>query len=165
MHNRERRDHAKLRLRLRAAKAQPSFGKMWIAGVLLALLASGCSGAPASDASGPASTAPSTESSTTTEAVGPPTVDELVADLLTEMTLAEKVGQMTLVENGSITPEQVSEFFIGGVLSGGNGAPSRNAPDSWVKMTTSYQEAALATRLKIPPVSYTHLTLPTIHLV
>ena len=150
MHNRERRDHAKLRLRLRAAKAQPSFGKMWIAGVLLALLASGCSGAPASDASGPASTAPSTESSTTTEAVGPPTVDELVADLLTEMTLAEKVGQMTLVENGSITPEQVSEFFIGGVLSGGNGAPSRNAPDSWVKMTTSYQEAALATRLKIP---------------
>ncbi|MDW7755838.1 MAG: hypothetical protein SCH68_11810, partial [Brevefilum sp.] len=36
------------------------------------------------------------------------------ADLLSRMSLAEKIGQMTLIEKGSITPDAVYEYFIGG---------------------------------------------------
>jgi beta-glucosidase len=39
------------------------------------------------------------------------------------MTLAEKIGQMTQVENRSITPAEVAQHAIGSVLSGGGGNP------------------------------------------
>jgi len=76
--------------------------------------------------------------------------EERAEDLLIRMTLEEKVGQMTLIEKGSITPEGVEEYFIGGVLSGGGGTPSSNTIEAWAKMVDSYQEGALATRLAIP---------------
>lgn len=74
-----------------------------------------------------------------------------VEDLLQRMTLAEKIGQMTLIEKNSLTPNQVQELFIGGVLSGGGGYPStENSPAAWVEMVNSFQRAALSTRLGIP---------------
>lgn len=78
-------------------------------------------------------------------------IDERVADLLGRMTLDEKIGQMTLIEKDSISPELVTDFKIGAILSGGGGAP--NGDDSaagWLEMVTSYQQAALDTRLGIP---------------
>ena len=71
-------------------------------------------------------------------------------DLLKRMTLAEKIGQMTQVENLSITPEQVTTCLVGSVLSGGGGNPSPNTPETWAAMVREYQEAALRTRLAIP---------------
>ena len=47
--------------------------------------------------------------------------NERIEDLLARMTLAEKIGQMTLVEKGSIDGTQVTAKAIGGVLSGGGG--------------------------------------------
>lgn len=74
-----------------------------------------------------------------------------VEDVLQRMTLAEKIGQMTLIEKNSLTPDQVRELFIGGVLSGGGGYPSTgNAPAAWAEMVNSFQRAALSTRLGIP---------------
>jgi len=73
-----------------------------------------------------------------------------VQDLLARMTLAEKIGQMTQVENRSITPAEVTRNRIGSVLSGGGGNPEPNTPGSWVEMVRGYQEAALRTRLGIP---------------
>lgn len=70
--------------------------------------------------------------------------------LLSQMTLAEKIGQMTMVENNSIEPEQVAEYCIGSVLSGGGGNPTPNTPENWRKMVCDYQRAALSTRLGIP---------------
>ena len=70
--------------------------------------------------------------------------------LLSQMTLAEKVGQMTMAENNSIAPAQVAECFIGSVLSGGGGNPTPNSPAHWRAMVCAYQEAALQTRLAIP---------------
>src|SRR5687767_11567923 len=69
------------------------------------------------------------------------------------MTLEEKIGQMTLIEKNSITPEEVAARYIGGVLSGGGGYP--NAPESnnatdWAEMVSGYQRGALDTRLGIP---------------
>jgi beta-glucosidase len=66
------------------------------------------------------------------------------------MTLAEKIGQMTQVENRSITPAEVTRQAIGSVLSGGGGNPDPNTPESWAAMVRGYQEAALKTRLGIP---------------
>ncbi len=78
-------------------------------------------------------------------------VDERVADLLERMTLEEKIGQMTLIEKGSITPAEVARFAIGAVLSGGGGYPSgNNTVAGWTAMVHAYQDAALATRLAIP---------------
>lgn len=72
------------------------------------------------------------------------------ADLLSRMTLEEKIGQMTLIEKNSIAPDAVEDYFIGGVLSGGGGTPRENTPAAWADMVDAYQAAALDTRLAIP---------------
>ena len=66
------------------------------------------------------------------------------------MTLAEKIGQMTQVESDSITPDEVTAYAIGSVLTGGSGAARPNTPEGWLKRSAAYQQAALATRLAIP---------------
>lgn len=70
--------------------------------------------------------------------------------ILAEMTLAEKIGQMTQASNDAITPDEVTEFGIGSVLSGGNGNPAPNTPRAWVDMVSAFAEAARQTRLEIP---------------
>jgi beta-glucosidase len=75
---------------------------------------------------------------------------ERIRDLMDRMTLAEKIGQMTQVENLSITPAEVAQHAIGSVLSGGGGNPEPNTPETWAAMVRGYQEAALETRLGIP---------------
>ncbi len=75
---------------------------------------------------------------------------ESVETLLAEMTLAEKIGQMTQPEKNSIPAEDVTHYFIGSVLSGGGGNPAQNNPENWAAMVRSFQEAALKTRLAIP---------------
>ncbi len=78
------------------------------------------------------------------------TIAPKVESLLAQMTLAEKIGQMTQVEKGSIKPGDITTYFIGSILSGGGGAPVPNKPAAWVKMVNGFQEEALATRLAIP---------------
>ena len=97
----------------------------------------------------------STVTPTAPPAASPPaapaaSIDQRVEALLAQMTLAEKIGQMTQVEKGSITPRDVTRTFIGSVLSGGGGSPASNTPADWLAMVGDYQQAALATRLGIP---------------
>ncbi len=77
-------------------------------------------------------------------------IQDRVEDLLVRMTLAEKIGQMTLVEKNSIKDKDITDKFIGGLLSGGGGYPSRNTPEGWSEMVNGFQEYALRTRLGIP---------------
>jgi beta-glucosidase len=78
-------------------------------------------------------------------------VEERVDDLLARMTLEEKIGQMTLVEKNSINEDDITDLFIGGLLSGGGGYPQGdNSPEGWAEMIDGFQEKALATRLGIP---------------
>jgi len=77
-------------------------------------------------------------------------IQDRVEDLLVRMTLAEKIGQMTLVEKNSIKDKDIADKFIGGLLSGGGGYPSRNTPEGWSEMVNGFQEYALRTRLGIP---------------
>jgi beta-glucosidase len=78
-------------------------------------------------------------------------VDDRVAALLGQMTLAEKIGQMTQIENGSIDATTSAGFALGSILNGGGGAPKAgNTPQAWYDMVNGYQQAALGTRLGIP---------------
>ena len=76
--------------------------------------------------------------------------DDRVESILNKMSLAEKIGQMTQVEKNSITPQDVTDYAIGSILSGGGGNPDPNTPANWRQMVVAFQEAALNSRLAIP---------------
>jgi beta-glucosidase len=77
-------------------------------------------------------------------------VDDRIASLLGQMTLDEKIGQMTQIEKNAIDAGTAAAFNLGSILSGGGGAPGTNTPQAWYDMVDGYQEAALGTRLGIP---------------
>nr|CAB3445474.1 unnamed protein product [Digitaria exilis] len=74
-----------------------------------------------------------------------------IDDLLGRMTLAEKIGQMSQIEREKATPDVISKYFIGSVLSGGGSVPAKNAPpEAWVDLVNGMQGGSLSTRLGIP---------------
>jgi beta-glucosidase len=73
-----------------------------------------------------------------------------VADLLSRMSLNEKLGQMTQAERAAVSNADITSFRLGSLLSGGGSAPSPNNATSWANMYDSFQNAALATPLGIP---------------
>lgn len=80
-----------------------------------------------------------------------PTAERLT-DLMSRMTLAEKIGQMTQVEKNSVQSGDVTEMGLGSILSGGGGYPQPNTPENWLEMVNGFQEEALASRLGIPMI-------------
>src|SRR5450759_812846 len=54
------------------------------------------------------------------------------------------------VEKNSIRTSDITNKFIGALLSGGGGYPEPNTPENWLKMVNGFQAAALKTRLGIP---------------
>ena len=79
-------------------------------------------------------------------------VHRRVADLLSRMTLEEKIGQMTQAERGAVfdDPSLIAEWQLGSVLSGGGSTPPDNTPEGWLTMVNEFQAQALTTRLQIP---------------
>lgn len=78
-------------------------------------------------------------------------VEERVEDLLSRMTLDEKIGQMTQVERGSLGDiGNISAFHLGSLLSGGGSSPNPNLSVIWADMYDRFQSEALQTRLQIP---------------
>lgn len=77
--------------------------------------------------------------------------NERVEDLLSYMTLEEKIGQMALVEKNSIRKiEDVSHYGLGGVLSGFGGRPEDNTPAGWKQMVEGFTNESDDSRLGIP---------------
>jgi beta-glucosidase len=72
--------------------------------------------------------------------------------LLAQMTLEEKIGQMTQAERGAVTddPGLVTTWKLGSLLSGGGSTPTPNTPEAWADMVDGFQSRALRTRLQIP---------------
>lgn len=71
--------------------------------------------------------------------------EQQVQELLSKMTLEQKVGQMIQAEIQFITPEQVSQYAIGSVLNGGGSYPKKDkyAPLSeWLDLADAYYEAS-----------------------
>lgn len=79
-------------------------------------------------------------------------VDDQVDELLAQMTLAEKVGQMTQADQEFLDdPSDITEYHLGSLLSGGNSDPEAgNSMAQWTEMYERYQQYALETRLGIP---------------
>ena len=71
--------------------------------------------------------------------------------LLGEMTLDEKIGQMTQVDMLAMKDKQdIARLAIGSMLSGGDSAPADNRPRTWAAAYDGYQAWALKSRLKVP---------------
>lgn len=77
-------------------------------------------------------------------------VEERAQDLLSRMTLDEKIAQMALVEKNSVSLAHVTQYQLGGLLSGGGGKPEQNTPQGWHDMVDQFQTAAKASRLSVP---------------
>ncbi|MBR7833454.1 glycoside hydrolase family 3 C-terminal domain-containing protein [Actinospica durhamensis] len=74
-----------------------------------------------------------------------------VADLLSRMTLADKIGQMTQAERGDLVHQSdITTAALGSVLSGGGSTPTPNTPAAWADMIDAFQARAQATPLQIP---------------
>lgn len=72
--------------------------------------------------------------------------------LLAKMTLEEKLGQMTQAEvSGLKDPADVENYFLGSILSGGDGDPkSGNTLEDWTNLYDQIQARTQKTRLRIP---------------
>jgi len=78
-------------------------------------------------------------------------IDAKAAALVAEMTLAEKAGQMTLVDYEALAgDDDVSTLALGGLLASGNDAPGGNTPADWLALTTRMRAEAAKSRLAIP---------------
>ena len=93
--------------------------------VVLALCATPASAAPYQDPSQP--------------------TNKRVADLLSRMTLQEKIGQMTQTERATVDADttKITTGNLGSILSGGGSTPAENTPEAWADMVDRFQKAAL----------------------
>jgi beta-glucosidase len=79
--------------------------------------------------------------------------DAQVKNLLSQMTLDEKIGQMTQPEQGQVlsNPGDIQKYFIGSVLSGGDSDPEEgNSLQAWTDLYDRIQTEAMKSRLAIP---------------
>ncbi|HEY8419219.1 MAG TPA: glycoside hydrolase family 3 protein [Clostridia bacterium] len=78
-------------------------------------------------------------------------IEERIENLLGQMTLDEKVGQMVQGDQSKVTAAQMKRLGLGSILSGGGSIPNNdNSISSWVGAVEKYQQAAMSRRLKIP---------------
>ncbi|XP_059626511.1 uncharacterized protein LOC132269363 isoform X1 [Cornus florida] len=78
-------------------------------------------------------------------------IEARIKDLLSRMTLQEKIGQMTQIERRVVTPSAIRDLCIGSILSAGGSGPFENARSSdWADMIDGFQKSALDSRLGIP---------------
>ena len=88
-------------------------------------------------------------------------IKQRVSDLLSRMSVAEKVGQMTQADRSMFTNSSTTSnsslndlraWLLGSTLSGAGDTPTPNTPTGWADMVDSFEFQALATPLQIPLV-------------
>src|SRR5689334_343242 len=119
--------------------------KKFAIALTLVLVCSSLRGTPSSastTAAGPNAAAPRSLSS----------FDPQVNKLLAQMTLEEKVGQMTQAEQDALKSlDDIETYHLGSLLSGGNSDPKEgNSLEAWTNMYDRLQAHTANTRLKIP---------------
>ena len=73
-------------------------------------------------------------------------VEQRIDQILSRMSLDEKVGQITMAEIQSISPDDVKRFHIGGLLNGGGSYPNKNRNASiaeWLVMANAFYDASI----------------------
>jgi beta-glucosidase len=78
--------------------------------------------------------------------------DTQVKKLLSQMTLDEKIGQMTQPEQSALRDQaDIENYFVGSLLSGGDSDPKEgNSLEAWTSLYDRLQAHTAKTRLKIP---------------
>jgi beta-glucosidase len=77
--------------------------------------------------------------------------DGQVAALVGQMSLDEKIGQMTQADSQALADKSdVKKYFLGSILSGGGHGPDDLSAEGWLKSVDSFSSWALKTRLEIP---------------
>jgi beta-glucosidase len=121
--------------------------------VSLALALHGCGGSDDYDPDKPLDDWPRV-----TSAIGQDSTQEAqVKEIVSKMTLAQKVGQMTQPNIAAITPDEVRQYYIGSVLNGGGAWPGnqKNATaGDWLALADAYWQASMDTDMavKIPVI-------------
>jgi beta-glucosidase len=75
-----------------------------------------------------------------------PRVESFVDELLAQMTLEEKIGQMIQADIGSITPDDLRHYKLGSILAGGNAAPGNDvhAPaKDWLSLADAFYQVSI----------------------
>ena len=75
-----------------------------------------------------------------------PEVEAKITEMIGKMTLEQKVGQVIQADTNSVTPEEVKQYRLGSVLSGGNSAPGElpyTDAQTWLEAADAYYEASL----------------------
>jgi beta-glucosidase len=75
-----------------------------------------------------------------------PEVEARIDEILAQMTLEQKVGQVIQADSGSVTAEEVKAYRLGSVLSGGNSAPGPEPyadTQTWLEAADAYYEASI----------------------
>ncbi|MCP2671175.1 exo 1,3/1,4-beta-D-glucan glucohydrolase [Maricaulaceae bacterium EIL42A08] len=77
-----------------------------------------------------------------------PDVEAFVADLVSRMSVEEKVGQVLQADISEVTPELAQQYNLGSVLNGGNSGPYNNnfaPPSDWLQLADEYYVASTDT--------------------
>ena len=79
------------------------------------------------------------------------TTEARITNLISYMTIEEKVGQMALVEKNSIQNiDDIVTYGLGALLSGFGAKPENNSPEGWNTMVSDFIQASKKSRLGIP---------------
>ncbi|WP_143731120.1 glycoside hydrolase family 3 protein [Microbulbifer sp. GL-2] len=71
-----------------------------------------------------------------------------ITEIMSRMSLEEKVGQMIQAEIRHVTPEDVKKYHLGSVLNGGGTFPNNNkfaTPQDWLALSGAFFEASMDT--------------------
>ena len=75
-----------------------------------------------------------------------PNIEAQIDEILPKLSLEQKVGQVIQADSGSVTPDEVKEYRLGSVLSGGNSAPGPlpyAESKAWLEMADKYFNASI----------------------
>ncbi len=81
-----------------------------------------------------------------------PQLEARVKAIVSKMTLAQKIGQMTQPEIKSATPDDVRKYYLGSILNGGGSWPGNNkraTAADWVALADRYHDASMATDMAV----------------
>ena len=80
-------------------------------------------------------------------AMSDPATEAFVTELMSRMTVEEKVGQLIQADISAIRPEDLLTYPLGSILAGGNSAPDGNdraTPQAWLELAQAFRAAAEA---------------------
>ncbi len=69
-----------------------------------------------------------------------------ISQLLGEMTLEQKVGQLIQADIGNLSPDDLRHYSLGSILNGGSSSPGNNefaTPSEWLALADRFYEASM----------------------